>query len=65
MLAKSQLLVHSVGGGVGGGMQAVLGHFVDAPRRRLNALAIEMVERDAAFADRVALLNGFCDVGFS
>src|SRR2546430_260695 len=35
----------SVGGGLGSGMQAVLRHFVDAARRRLDALAVEMVER--------------------
>jgi len=53
-----------VRGGFGGGMQPVLGHFMDAARRRLDALAIEMVERNAPFADGVTLLDGFRDVGF-
>src|SRR5206468_9577680 len=54
----------SVGGGLGSGMQAVLRHFVDAARRRLDALAVEMVERNASLADGVTLFDGFGDVRF-
>src|SRR5260370_9175195 len=54
----------SVRSGFGGGVHAVLGHFVDAAGGRLDALAIEMIEWDAAFADGVALFDGFGDVGF-
>src|SRR5690348_7583073 len=55
--------LRSVSGGFGGGMQAVLRHFVDAAGRRLDALAIEMIERDAALADGVTLLDSHGDVG--
>src|SRR6266851_2964090 len=54
----------SVGGGFGGGMHAVLGDFVNAAGGRLNTLAIEMIERNAAFADGVALFDGFGDISF-
>src|SRR6266446_5783193 len=54
----------SVSGGFGGGVHAVLGDFVDAAGGRLDALAIEMIEGDAAFADGVALFDGFRDVSF-
>src|SRR6266849_7916002 len=55
----------SVSGGFGGGVHTVLGDFVDAAGGRLDALAVEMIERDAAFADGIALFDGFGDVGFS
>jgi len=45
-------------------VHAVLGDFVDAAGGRLDALAVEMIERDAAFADGIALFDGFGDVGF-
>ena len=51
-------------GGFGGGVHAVLRDFVDAAGGRLNALAIEMIEGDAAFADGVALFDGLGDIGF-
>ena len=51
-------------GGFGGGVHAVLGHFVDAAGGGLDALAIEMIEGHTAFADRVALFDCFRDVGF-
>src|SRR6266851_3783204 len=54
----------SVGGGFGGGMEAVLRHFVDAARGCLDALAIEVIERGAALADGIALFDGFGDVRF-
>src|SRR6266567_4754001 len=60
--AKASGALGSVGGGFGGGMQAVLRDFVDAAGGGLYALAVKMIERDAAFSDRVALLNGFGDV---
>jgi hypothetical protein len=53
-----------VRGGFGGGVHAVLGDFVDAAGGRFNALTVEMIERDAAFADGIALFDGFGDVGF-
>ena len=53
-----------MGGRFGGGVQAVLGDFVDAAQGRLNTLAIEMIQRDAALAYGVALFDGFGDVGF-
>ena len=52
----------SVGGGLGSGMQAVLRHFVDAAQRGLGALAVEMIEGNAAFADGETLLDSFGDV---
>src|SRR5690242_20058505 len=52
----------SVGSGFGGGVHAVLGNFVDAAGGGLNALAIEMIERDAALAHRIALFDSFRDV---
>src|SRR6266702_6485425 len=57
--AKASGALGSVGGGFGGGMQAVLGDFVDAAGGRFNALPVKVIERDAAFSDRVALLDGF------
>src|SRR5436309_6880310 len=54
----------SVGGGFGGGVHAVLGDFVDAAGGRLDALAVEMIERDAALANGVAFFDGFGDVSF-
>lgn len=53
-----------MGGRFGGGVQAVLGDFVDAAQRRFDALAIEMVERNTALAYGIALFNGFGDVSF-
>src|SRR5256886_12557765 len=53
----------SVGGGFGRGVHAVLGNFVDAAGGRLDALAVEMIELDAALADGIALFDGFRDVG--
>jgi len=53
-----------VGGGFGGGVHAVLGNFVDPARGRFDALAVEMIEGDAAFADGVTFFDGFGDVGF-
>ena len=53
-----------MGRGFGGGVHAVLGDFVDAAGGGLDALAIEMIEWDAAFADGIALFDGFGDVGF-
>src|SRR5437868_4175285 len=50
-------------GGFGGGVHAVLGDFVEAAGGRLDLVAIKMVEWDATFADRVALLDGFGYVG--
>ena len=64
MCAKSRFLLRSVRGGFGGGVHAVLGDFVDTARGRLDALAVEMIERDTAFADGVALFDGLGDVGF-
>ena len=49
---------------LGCGVQAVLRHFVDAARGRLDLVTIKMIQRRAAFAGRVALLDGFGDVGF-
>ena len=37
--------------GFGGGMHAVLGHFVDAAQRRFVVRAVEMIERAGALAD--------------
>ncbi len=51
-------------GGFGGGVHAVLGDFVDAAGGRFDALAVEMVKWDAAFANGVAFFYGFGDVGF-
>src|SRR5882762_7784424 len=53
-----------VGGGFGRGVHAVLGDFVDAAGGRFDALAVEMIERNAAFSDGVALFDGFGNVGF-
>src|SRR5258706_8954038 len=53
-----------VGGGFGGRVHAMLGDFVDAASGRLDALAVEMIERHAAFPDGVAFFDGFCNVGF-
>src|SRR5689334_15130931 len=50
--------------GFRGGMHAVLRDFVKAAGGRLDLVAIEMVEGDSALADRVALFDGFRDVGF-
>src|SRR5689334_12720767 len=55
----------SVGGGFGGGVHTVLRNFMDAAGWRLDALAIEMIEWDAAFANRVPLFDGFGNVGLS
>ena len=49
-------------GGFCSGVHAVLWHFVQAARGRLNALAVEVIERQSALANRVGLLNGFCHV---
>src|SRR5713101_7494780 len=43
-------------------MHAVLGNFVDTPCGRLDALAVKMIERDAALPDGVTLLDGLCNV---
>src|SRR5438552_7026555 len=61
---KASGALASVGGWFGGGMHAVLGNFVDAAGGRLDALAVEMIERDAALADGIALFDGLGDVGF-
>jgi len=53
-----------VGGGFGGGMHAVLRDFVNAARGGLYALAVEMIERDTAFSDRISFFNRLHDVGF-
>src|SRR5258705_11958549 len=53
-----------VGGGFGGGVHAMLGDFVDAAGGRLDALAVEMVERHPALPDGVAFVAGFCNVRF-
>ena len=37
---------------------------MDTARGGLDALAVEMIEGDTAFADGVALFDGFGDVGF-
>ena len=50
-------------GGFGGGVHAVLGDFVETAGGRLDLVAIKMVEWDATFADRIALLDGFGYVG--
>src|SRR5258707_11782024 len=63
-LRSADECVQLVGGGFGGGVHAVLGDFVDTAGGRLDALAIEMIERDTAFADGVALFDGFGDVSF-
>src|SRR5260370_11602908 len=60
--AKASGALGSVGGGFGGGMQAVLRDFVDAAGGRLDALAVKMIERDAAFSAPRALLHCFCYV---
>src|SRR2546428_4569945 len=54
----------SVGGGFGGGVHAVLGDLVDAAGGRLDALAVEMIERDVALTNGVAFFDGFGDVSF-
>ena len=59
-----RLALSSVRGGFGGGVHAVLGDFVNAAGGGLNALAVKMIERNAALADGVALFDGFRDVGF-
>ena len=59
-----RLTAFSMGASLRGGVHAVLGDFVDAASGRLDALAVEMVEGDAAFADGIPLFNGHCDVGF-
>src|SRR5260370_25137173 len=64
MCVRSQLLQRLVRDGFGGGVHAVLGDFVDAAGGGLNALAVEMIERNAALADGVALFDGLSDVGF-
>jgi hypothetical protein len=45
-------------------MHTVLRDFVQASRGWFDFVAIEMVEGNSAFANRVALLDGFGDVGF-
>src|SRR5260370_33923542 len=60
--AKASGALGSVGGGFGGGMQAVLRDFVDSAGGRLDALAVKMIGRDAAFSDRIALPDLFGDV---
>lgn len=45
-------------------MHAMLWHFMDATRRRLNPLPVEMVERYAAFPDGIGLLDRFRRVCF-
>ena len=52
-----------MGGGLGGGVHAVLGHFVDAARCLLLIKAEQLVERAGAFADGVGVLDGLGDVG--
>src|SRR6202008_3384271 len=61
---KTWYVRRSVGGGFGGGVHAVLGDFVNTAGGRLDALAVEMIERNAAFADGAALFYGFGDRGF-
>ena len=45
-------------------MHTVLRNFMNTARRRLLVYAVEMVKRARAFANGVALLDRFCDVGF-
>ena len=52
-----------MGRGFGGGMHPVLWNFMDTARRRFSTQAVEMIQRDAAFADGVALFDGFRNVG--
>jgi len=53
-----------VGGGFGGGVHAMLGHFVGSTSEGLDFLTIKMIEGHAAFADGVTFFDGFGDVGF-
>src|SRR5260370_2217221 len=46
-------------------MHAVVGDFVDAAGGRFDLVAIEMVERDSAFADGVGFLDRFRNVSLS
>src|SRR5260370_42680966 len=62
--SADDLRLFSVGGRFGGGGHAVLGDFVDPASGRLDALAIEMIERDAALANGIALFDGFRHVSF-
>src|SRR5215831_10809565 len=49
-------------GGFGGGMHAMLRHFVDAPRRRVLMEAEELIERAGAFADWIGFLDRLGDI---
>ena len=52
-----------VRGRLGSRMHAMLRHFVDTAGRRLDLVAIKMIERIAAFAGRIAFFDGLGDVG--
>jgi hypothetical protein len=54
-----------VGSRLGSGMHAVLRYFVEATGWWLDFVTIEMVEGHSAFADGVALLDGFRYVSLS
>ena len=49
--------------GFGGGMQAVLGNFVNAAERRIEMDTIEVIQWAGAFADVKTVLNGLGYVG--
>src|SRR5258708_39544961 len=53
-----------VGGGFGGGVNAMFGDFVDAAGGRLDALEGEVIERYAACPDGVCFLDGLCHLCF-
>lgn len=53
-----------VGGGFGGGMQAMLGHFVGATRQGLNSHPEEVIHGQPTLANRVGFLDGFNHIGF-
>src|SRR5260370_27918274 len=58
------LRLFSVRGRFGGGVHAVLGDFVDPASGRLDALAIEMIERDPALPHGIAPFDGLRHVSF-
>src|SRR6266436_9817961 len=61
--SKASAALFLVGGGFGGGVHAVLGHFVCSTGKGLDFLTIKMIEGHAAFADGVTFFDGFGDVG--
>lgn len=52
-----------MGSGFGGGVHAVLGHFMCSTGEGLDFLTIKMIEGHAAFADGVTFFDGLGDVG--